>query len=46
MHRKNTSLEQTSIDLADDDAVSDAVFEDVFNTVDNATIILDQLWER
>lgn len=36
-------LEQTSINLADDDAVTDAVYEDVFNTADNATIILDQL---
>jgi hypothetical protein len=34
-------LEQTSLDLASDDAVSEAVFEDVFNTVDNASIILD-----
>jgi hypothetical protein len=41
---KNSSLiEQASINLADDDAVSDAVFEDIFNTADNATIILDQL---
>ncbi len=36
-------LEQTTVDLADDEAVSDAVFEDVFNTADNATIILDQM---
>jgi hypothetical protein len=34
-------LEQASLDLASDDAVSEAVFEDVFNTVDNASIILD-----
>jgi hypothetical protein len=41
---KNSGLiEQSSIDLADDDAVSDAVFEDIFNTADNATIILDQM---
>ncbi len=37
---KDTALDQTSIDLADDDAVSDAVFEDIFNSVDNAEIIL------
>jgi hypothetical protein len=37
---KNGTLDQTSIDLADDDAVSDAVFEDIFNSVDNADIIL------
>ena len=36
-------IDQTSIDLADDDAVADAVYEDVFNTADNATIILDQM---
>jgi hypothetical protein len=41
---KDSSLiEQSSIDLADDDAVTDAVFEDVFNTADNATIFLDQM---
>jgi hypothetical protein len=33
--------DQTSLDLADDDAVSDAVYEDVFSTADNASIILD-----
>jgi hypothetical protein len=39
--RGSFPLEQSSIDLADDDAVSEAVFEDVFNSVDNATIALD-----
>jgi hypothetical protein len=34
-------LEKSSINLADDDAVSEAVFEDIFNSVDNATIALD-----
>lgn len=38
---KMNEIDQASIDLADDDAVSDAVFEDVFNTVDHADIILD-----
>jgi hypothetical protein len=42
-NRDNSLIDQTSIDLADDDAVSDAVYEDVFSTADNATIILDQL---
>lgn len=37
---KDAPLDQTSIDLADDDAVSDAVFEDIFSTVDNADIML------
>jgi hypothetical protein len=41
--KNSTLIEQASIDLADDDAVSDAVFEDVFNTADNASIILDQM---
>ncbi len=40
-NKESAVIEQTSIDLADDDAVTDAVFEDVFNTVDNADIILD-----
>jgi hypothetical protein len=41
--KKDSNLiEQTAVDLADDEAVSDAVYEDVFNTADNATIILDQ----
>jgi hypothetical protein len=38
---KESAIDQAAIDLADDDAVSNAVFEDVFNTVDNADIILD-----
>jgi hypothetical protein len=38
---KETALDQNSIDLADDDAVSEAVFEDIFSTVDYADIILD-----
>jgi len=41
--KKETSpIEQSSINLADDEAVADAVFEDVFNSVDNATIALDE----
>lgn len=34
-------LDQNSVNLADDDAVSEAVYEDVFNSVDNASIALD-----
>jgi hypothetical protein len=44
--KKNPSsgvIDQQSINLADDDAVTEVVFEDVFNTADNATIILDQM---
>lgn len=41
---KSTSgaIDQTSVNLADDDAVTDVIYEDVFNTADNATIMLDQ----
>lgn len=38
---KNQDIDQSGLDLADDDAVSDLVFEDIFNTVDVAEIILD-----
>lgn len=38
---KTSTIDQASLDLADDDAVSEAVFDDIFNTVDNADIILD-----
>jgi len=38
---KNPVIDQESLDFADDEALSDAVFEDVFNTVDNADIILE-----
>jgi hypothetical protein len=37
------AVDQPSLNLADDDAVTDVVYEDVFNTADNATIILDQM---
>ena len=36
-------IDQTSLNVADDNAVTDVVYEDVFNTADNATIILDQM---
>jgi hypothetical protein len=42
--KKDSSLiDQASINLADDDAVTEAVYEDVFSTADNATIILEQM---
>lgn len=41
--KDKSSVEQTSVNIADDDAVSDAVFEDVYSTADNAEIILDQM---
>ena len=39
--KDSTSIELPGIDLADDDAVMNAVYDDVFNTADNASIILD-----
>lgn len=39
----SSAIDDASINIADDDAVTDVVYEDVFNTADNATIILDQL---
>lgn len=40
---KDQIADLTSSEMADDDAVSDAVFEDVFNTVDNVDIIIGDL---
>jgi hypothetical protein len=40
---KEPSIDDASLNLADDDAVSEAVFDDIFNTVDNADIILDKM---
>jgi hypothetical protein len=39
--KDSSPIEQASVDLVDDNAVSDVAFDDVFNTVDNATIILE-----
>lgn len=39
--KDNTLIDQSSVDLSDDDAVADVVYEDVFSTADNATLILD-----
>lgn len=42
--KKDTgNIEQATVDVADDDAVADVVFEDVINTADNATITLDAI---
>jgi len=38
---KQSSIDQTSVNVADDDAVGNAIFEDVSNTVDIADITLD-----
>jgi len=40
---KEAVLDQSSVDLADDDAVSNAIFDDIFNTIDYADIMLDAL---
>ena len=39
--KDDTPLDQDSIDLADDNSVTDVAFDDIFNTVDNATIMLE-----
>jgi hypothetical protein len=39
--KDSSPIEQASVDLVDDNAVSDVAFDDVFSTVDNATIILE-----
>jgi hypothetical protein len=40
-NKETAPLEQTSINLVDDNAVTDVAFDDVFTTVDNASIILE-----
>ncbi len=39
---KDSDIDQATLEMADDEAVSDVIFEDVFNTVDYADIILDE----
>jgi len=41
--KDTTTTDQAALNVADDDAISDAVFEDVFSTADNADIMLDNL---
>lgn len=43
---KDTGLDQGSIDHADYDAMADAAFDDVFSTVDNASIILESSFSK
>jgi hypothetical protein len=38
--KQNDAIDQTSLDLADDDAISNAVYEDIFNSVDIADNLL------
>jgi hypothetical protein len=40
-NKRASLLESDSINLADDDAVVETVYEDVFNSVDNATIMAE-----
>jgi len=42
-NKESSPIDQTSVELVDDNAVSDVAFDDIFNTVDNATIILENL---
>lgn len=41
--KENDAIDQTSLDVADDDAISNAVYEDIFNSVDIADNILSGL---
>ena len=41
--KDSSQVEQAGINAAEDDITSDAVYDDVYNTADNATIILDAL---
>jgi hypothetical protein len=40
-NKDSNIIEQTSVDLTDDNAVTDVAFDDVFNTVDNASVIME-----
>ncbi len=40
------NIDQVSLELADDDAISNAVYEDIFNSVDNADIILNSFLQK
>jgi hypothetical protein len=42
-NKDSNPIEETSADLVDDDAVTQVAYEDVFNTVDNATITMENL---
>ena len=44
--KESTPLEQASIELVDDNAVSDVAFDDIFSTVDNATQILENAFGK
>lgn len=41
--KDNTPIEPLSAELVDDDAVTEVAYDDIFNTVDNASIILENL---
>jgi hypothetical protein len=41
--KDSSTVEQAGVNAADDDAVSDAIFDDVYNTADYASILLDQV---
>jgi hypothetical protein len=41
--KDSSTIEQAGLNVADDDAESDAVFDDVYNTADNASIIIEGL---
>lgn len=41
--KDSSTAEQAGINMADDDAVMDGIFEDVFNTTDNATLLAEDI---
>jgi hypothetical protein len=41
--KDNINIEPLSAELVDDDAVTEVAYDDIFNTVDNASIILENL---
>ena len=42
--KKNSSLiDQSSLELADDDAITDVVYDDIFNTADYASILIEMV---
>jgi len=41
--KDSSPVDQDSVNLADDDAVANVVFDDIFSTVDNATLMMEDV---
>lgn len=41
--KDSSPIDQESVNLADDDAVTNVAFDDIFSTVDNATLMMEDL---